>query len=110
MMHQPLANLDRLLAGLPGAEYVRDGLADHAAGRETISSLLIEIGAPRLLEAGVPAPVPLQSTLAAEIRLYRLLQGDHGPDAFSQYNSLLRRLAKLIHGLELRRRQREPRL
>jgi hypothetical protein len=102
MNPQFLPNLDCDLAGLPGAEYVRDGLADHEAGRETISSLLLEIAAPRLVAAGVPMQVPSHPALAAEIRLYRLLQREHGLDAFSQYNSLLRRLGKLTRALDFR--------
>ena len=36
----------------PGADLVETGFADLAAGRETIESLLVSIGAPRLETIG----------------------------------------------------------
>ncbi|HYI07491.1 MAG TPA: hypothetical protein VEK57_00345 [Thermoanaerobaculia bacterium] len=41
---------------LPGGELIREGLDDAAAGRLTIASLLVAIGAPRLRRAGLDVP------------------------------------------------------
>jgi hypothetical protein len=43
-------------ADLPGADLVDQGLADLAAGRETVAALLVAIGAPRLTLLGIPVP------------------------------------------------------
>jgi len=45
-----------LFEGLPGAELVHEGLMDLADGRETVASLLVLIGAPRLRRLGLPIP------------------------------------------------------
>ena len=41
-------------AEFPGAELVEKGLADLAEGAETVESLLVSVGAPRLRDLGVP--------------------------------------------------------
>ena len=76
-------------AGLPGADLVTEGLGDLAAGRESVSSLLVQIGAPRLRALGliVPATLPLP-----EHRLYALLAQSEPESAHARYNALLRRL------------------
>ncbi len=38
----------------PGGDLIEKGLADLAASRETVESLLVSIGAPRLRLAGIP--------------------------------------------------------
>ena len=83
-------------AGLPGAELVTTGLADLLAGRESVSSLLVEIGAPRLRSLGlaVPATAPLP-----EHRLYALLALDEPASAHSRYNALVRRLVSFERAL-----------
>lgn len=43
------------IAGLPGAELIVRGVEDCAAGRESVESLLVRIGWPRLKAAGVRA-------------------------------------------------------
>ena len=88
------------LAGLPGSELILQGLADCRAGLETQDSLLIEIAAPRLREAGLDVPDFKTQALDAEIRLYRLLGHQFGRDAYGQYNSLLRRLSSFGRALE----------
>ena len=40
------------IAALPGGDLVARGLADQRSGRETVESLLVEIGAPRLRRLG----------------------------------------------------------
>ena len=46
-------------AGLPGAELVRDGVADLARGVESIPALLVSIGAPRLRDLGLEVQRPI---------------------------------------------------
>jgi hypothetical protein len=86
--------------GLPGADLVRRGLDDLAAGRETIESLLVSIGAPRLREAGLQLPPTLPDP---GHRLYFLLGRIHDNDAHSQYNALIRRLVSFERALECAR-------
>ena len=74
---------------LPGEDLVARGTADLAHGVESIESLLVSIGAPRLRRLGIDVPDPLPSP---EHRLYELLRSEHGDAAHSQYNALLRRL------------------
>lgn len=74
---------------LPGAELVERGLTDLAGGVESIESLLVSVGAPRLRELGFAIREPFPSP---EERLYRLLQARHGDAAHSRYNALVRRL------------------
>jgi hypothetical protein len=82
---------------LPGADRVRSGLADLAAGRETEAALLVSIGAGRLRDAGLDVPPGFPDP---EHRLYRLLSGIHGDDAHSRYNALIRLLVSFERALE----------
>lgn len=82
--------------GLPGAELVREGLADLEAGRRTAAALLVAIGGPRLRGLGVSVPV----VDGAEHALYDLLAADEPDAAHSQYNALLRRLISFERALE----------
>jgi hypothetical protein len=88
------------LAGLPGAEFVTEGLKDIAERRVSVPALLLEIAAPRLRGVGIPVPEFLPQPFDAEIRLYRLLGAEHGSEAYSQYNALLRRLVSLSRAAE----------
>ena len=55
---------------MPGEEIVILGLADLDQGKETIYSLLVSVGAPRLRSAGISVP---DSTFdSPELRLYKL--------------------------------------
>jgi hypothetical protein len=79
------------LDALPGGALVRQGLADLAAGRQSVAALLIDIARPRLIELGI---VPRTSPPPAdepERALYRLLRSEGG-DAYSRYNALIREL------------------
>lgn len=89
-------------AQLPGGEYLAEGLADLAAQKDSIPSLLLAIAARRLADAGLV--LPAAPARDAELRLYRLLRSLHGDDAHSQYNAHLRRLASLCHALETKSR------
>ncbi len=93
--------------GLPGADVVRAGLLDLAAGRESVASLLIQIGSPRLNWLGIALPKP---NMDADRRLYRLLAAQHGNGAHSQFNSLIRLLVSFERALEGRRGRRAAQL
>ena len=83
---------------LPGGDLVRDGLADLARGVESIPSLLVSIGAPRLRRAGLDLSQPPFQT--PEHRLYALLAATEPDSAHSRYNALLRRLISFERALE----------
>jgi len=79
-----------MFEGLPGGDLVDEGLADLRNGKETISALLVAIGAPKLRQIGIELPefaLPLP-----EHRLYDLLAEEDSDSAHSRYNALLRRL------------------
>ena len=85
------------IAGLPGADLVERGIADLAQGVESIESLLVSIGAPRLEQLGFRLAPPLPS---AEHRLYKLLATENSDAAHSRYNSLIRRLVSFERAAE----------
>lgn len=74
---------------VPGEDLVAQGLADLASGAETVSSLLVSIGAPRLRRLGLDVPPAIPHP---EHRLYALLRRSGETTAHSRYNALLRRL------------------
>ena len=83
---------------LPGGDLVEQGLRDLADGRESVASLLVSIGAPRLrlLVVDFPAsPFP-----QPEHRLYELLARDDPDSAHSRYNAFLRRLVSFERAAE----------
>jgi hypothetical protein len=73
----------------PGGDLVRRGIRDLEQGIESMESLLVSVGAPRLRRLGLHVPTPFPSP---EHRLYRLLGERHGDAAHSRYNALVRRL------------------
>ena len=82
----------------PGEDLVVQGIADLAAGRETISSLLVSIGAPRLRSIGLD--IPPSTFPSPEHRLYRHLSAIDPEGAHSQYNALIRRLVSYERAAE----------
>lgn len=74
---------------LPGGDLIAGGLADLAAGHETVAALLVSIGAPRLRLLGWNIPATIDH---AEERLYARLAREFGDGAHSRYNALIRRL------------------
>jgi hypothetical protein len=85
------------LARLPGAELVEKGVADLAEGVETVESLLVSVGAPRLRELGFDVWAPFEDP---EERLYlRLAEGDPA-GAHGRYNALVRRLVSFERAAE----------
>jgi len=83
---------------LPGAELIEAGLKDLQEQRESVASLLVAIGAPRLRHLGLPIPEsPYQNP---EHRLYDLLAEDEPDSAHSRYNALIRRLVSFERAAE----------
>ena len=82
--------------GLPGAEFMTEGLRDLGTNRETVASLLVAIGGPRLRALGIPVPATAN---LPEHRLYALLARDDSDSAHSRYNALLRRLVSFERAL-----------
>lgn len=83
---------------LPGEDLIEAGLEDLRHGRETIASLLVAIGAPRLRDLGLEVPAHLPDD--PEHRLYALLARDDSDSAHSRYNSYLRRLVSYQRAAE----------
>lgn len=77
------------LETLPGADLVKQGVADLDAGRESAEALLVSIGAPRLESLGIELAARIAMP---EHKLYALLAGEKGDGAHSAYNALVRRL------------------
>ena len=88
------ASLDRPVsdgfdARLPGFDLVTRGIADLTRDMQTVESLLVYIGAPRLRTLGVAVP---SSFDAAETRLFAMLTQQYADGAHSRYNALVWRL------------------
>jgi hypothetical protein len=83
-------------AALPGADLVEAGVADLAAGLETVPALLVAIGEPRLRQLGVHVPPGPDDP---EHRLYALLARADSDAAHSRYNALIRRLVSFERAL-----------
>jgi len=81
---------------LPGGDLIELGLADLAAGRESVEALLVAIGGPRLRALGIEVP----ALEAPEHRLYELLASADSDAAHSRYNALLRRLVSFERAAE----------
>ncbi len=75
---------------LPGGELIHQGLDDLAGRAETVPSLLVSIGAPRLRQLGLD--VAATTFPNPEHRLYQRLAEDNPDSAHSRYNALVRRL------------------
>jgi hypothetical protein len=82
----------------PGEEIINQGLTDLAEGIETIPSLLVLIGAPRLQRLGVT--IPPNTIESPEHRLYEVLRLVNPDSAHSQYNALIRRLVSFERAAE----------
>lgn len=83
---------------LPGSDLVEEWLADLQRGEMSIASLLVSIGRPRLVACGMKVPQPLVSD--PETTLYEILAAEHGDDAHSRYNALIRTLVSYERALE----------
>ncbi len=89
------------LTSLPGHELVLRGLADLERGTESIESLLVSIGAPRLRQAGIAVTDPLPDP---EHRLYTLLAAEDSDAAHGRYNALVRQLVSFERAADARAR------
>lgn len=87
---------------LPGAELIREGLRDIAAGVESVPALLVLIGAPRLRELGFDVA---DTPYFPEDRLYAKLAATYGDGAHSQYNALIRTLVSFERAADMERRR-----
>jgi hypothetical protein len=86
------------LEALPGGDLVQEGIADLARGIESIPSLLVSIGAPRLRRIGLQVPATVIGS--PENRLYEKLAESHLDSAHSRYNALVRRLVSFENAAE----------
>lgn len=88
------------LTGLPGGDLIATGLDDLGQGQETIASLLVSIGAPRLRRLGLAVPRGIPQP---EQRLYALLARGDPAAAHSRYNAWVRRLVSFERAAECAR-------
>ncbi len=85
---------------LPGGDLIQAGLDDLARGVESVPSLLVSIGAPRLRRLGYAIDRPIPSP---EHRLYELLRESELDGAHSRYNALIRWLVSFERAAECAR-------
>jgi hypothetical protein len=83
---------------LPGKELIDEGIEDLSHGVESIASLLVSIGAPRLRRLGLA--IPERTFVSPEHRLYQLLSQSDPDSAHSRYNALVRRLVSFERAAE----------
>lgn len=82
----------------PGQDLIEKGMADLESGRETVESLLVRVGGPRLRKLGFD--IPPHTGELPEHRLYKLLAADNQDTAHSRYNALIRRLVSFERAAE----------
>ena len=82
----------------PGQDLIEKGIDDLVHGRETIESLLVQVGGPRMRRLGYD--VPVRSDELPEHRLYKLLASENSDTAHSRYNALIRRLVSFERAAE----------
>lgn len=82
---------------LPGSDLVAKGVSDLQHGIESLESLLVSIGAPRLAGLGIEVATPIPRP---EIRLYEVLAREDPDAAHSRYNALVRRLVSFERAAE----------
>jgi hypothetical protein len=83
--------------GLPGDDFVAEGIRDLACGIESEMALLVSIGEPRLSRLGLAIASPLADP---EHRLYARLAATDRGSAHSRYNALIRRLVSFERAAE----------
>jgi hypothetical protein len=84
---------------LPGGDLLAAGLEDLRRGVESVPALLAQIGAPRLRQLAIDVPARHPSGLLPEHRLYELLAREHGDNAHSRYNALIRKLVSFTRAV-----------
>ena len=85
---------------LPGEDLVLKGLDDLKNGIESIESILVQIGSPRLRRLGFQISEPMYTEFPEE-RLYRFLARENSETAHGRYNAYVRRLVSFESALEL---------
>lgn len=87
---------------IPGGHLVDAGLADLAAGKETVASLTVGQASFRLRREGVP--VPKSAVVDADHRLYRRLAETEGVGAHARYRALREQIVSFADACHLFRR------
>lgn len=82
----------------PGQDLIDQGISDLLAKKETVESLLVLIGAPRLRRLGFE--IPASTVASPEHRLYQVLAETHNDAAHSKFNALIRRLVSFERASE----------
>lgn len=96
------------LDGLPGNDLIQQGLEDLVQRRASVAACLVKIASPRMRRCGLEMTLSDDDALNADRELYALLGHEHGNEAHSRYNALLRELVSFERALEARhRRMRE---
>jgi hypothetical protein len=95
-----------LATGLPAQQIIRKGIDDLGNNVESIESLLVQIGWPRLKFLGAPIKQSWRD-IDADRRLYSRLYLSDGHEAHSQYKSLLRQLSSFARAFEHQQSARE---
>lgn len=90
--------IERMSAELPGQDLVATGLADLAAGRDTVAASLVAMAAPRLRALGFEVPAGGGGEQPAH-RLYELLAQTE-PSPHSRFNALVGRMASFARAAE----------
>jgi hypothetical protein len=89
------------MISLPGNDLISTGVRDLQEKRETIPSLLVSIGAPKLRRLGLQIPeVPAFFGSPPEHRLYDLLSVQGSDSAHSKYNAFIRKLVSFERALQ----------
>jgi hypothetical protein len=86
--------------GVPGGDIVDAGLADLAADKVTVASLLVSLAAPRLQREGVPLGMTHRNP---EERLFELLSRSNADLAHARYSAWLRQIASFADACRLAR-------
>ena len=89
----------KIYRDFPGADLVIKGLENLQNGKRTAEAFLVLIGAPRLRRLGIIVPQHL-FRVCPELSLYKLLLKKDNANAYSLYNSYLRRLISFEHACE----------
>lgn len=90
--------VDMEYGDLPGADIVARGMVDLEQRRETVESLLVAIGEPRLRRLGFVFGGPMPAD--PEHRLYELLAATDSDSAHGRHNALIRRLVSFERAAE----------
>jgi hypothetical protein len=81
---------------LPGADLVRQGLADLRAGHMTVPALVVALAASRLRDLGVDVPA---GVVEPEHALWALLAEDDPDAAHGRYNALVQLITSFERAL-----------